>query len=1713
MMVTPRWFRTSLIVLSLLLGFTPLNSLAQHSSSKDYVPPEEQAADPEVRAFLESAIKLSDQGDYDGAFKQLKAGLSLCDTKGLISDQALLEARLAASYAIRGNLIEARRLWTDAYSNAVRTDNLVLQADTLVALSSASQMQENHEATLSLATKALDTARESKSLWIESRALGELGRIQFEIGKPSESRPLVEEALRIDRLNQYRLEAPHVLYLAQITATDKSKAEEAIQLAVSARELAVKYDDYLTFLQASTWLGQTYVQQGQSAQGIAILENTRNGVSEQGQPLFNNAGGYQAAMSLPLPRLLLLGAIAQAYSASLRPDDAFKTWQDVYQMAKASGFTLAEAGAIHEMAVITQAKKSVDEAISFYSQASTLWEAAGNKQSEINDLSTQASLLFQQGKVDEALKVDEEILPLTVEMKDIRRHFITDLAMAEIFQPRGDLERTAKVLKDAEALVPSDLAVQKDEDRFVLELYLRLAGLYGKTNDPLQQTIALEKALTPAERLGGQNITLTSNAVQQQLVSIHAQEKADLSYRQKEFIDALAYFELLQHFDEFQARQKGEVSQYTNDSNDPNQKNVLNLPFTVIAQTNGAAQLEHNLELMGPIAQMARLPILQVLSAFYMVHQQPEKAARFATAALPQLKLEEKDESRLWDGQLVCTLANALLLEKNIDEAVRRAHTCLLVAKKINDPQLLAFAHQTNVWVSEAAGAPTDAMDSLQFLTAHEETPSVYIQKASIEEQQGNSEAAIAAWKQALHLFEQSKDLNGMASVNLSLANALSSAPASSGDEIDTYALAALTIYGQLKDLEGQAKADLLLANHFAKKQDQDKAFTYFSAALKASHAAKRSGLEAYILAEIGRAYASSPTPMAALDYYHQSLDVYSSLHDAGNQALVLKDEASVLAHQHRTEEALATTLKAQSLADASGLWFPRFWTRWLLAMLYGNGGEYGKSITTLQEAESISDQAHQPRASALAALDLTDWLITIGNWEEALKAVNRALPVFERFKDTDSQLSAYNSLTEIFGARESDLKDFDKALQYYGVARKLAENTGPDDIANLSQDICEIYWQQGRFKEAIQEASVALAHYRTSDNEWGQASSLITMGEAQRSAGDINAATDSLAKAEPLVKRVNNFYMTGRLYYGQAGLMKKERNYKEAISKYTSVISLLEQFKVGVDSDLQRKVSENYGFVYDELLDSYYQLSIADRESQLSAADDALRYSELNKSRVFTNTWGRTFLNALRRQLPAELQERERSLALRRSSLLTEDGHSSSVKGRNPGAQPQEDVSKLAFEESALEKAIREADPAYAAARYPIRVSIAGLPLRNGETLVEFKMLQDSLLVWIIEGTAGAPHLAAFYEVGHPRLWFEDRILAIRDAFNRGHPDEFDSKASEELFQAIFPEPFADRVSSAPSIIFVPDDVLFLLPLEILSPRATASQFVFLKTPTTYFPSAAAFMLARAVEHTKAEWREEFVGIADPITSKNDQRYGAATFLSKMTAAGTEPAGELSGSSTRSESPTMDPSDVEAPSMVGLETRGYFFNRLPQTAAEVEGIAALFPPAPASLVRTGLDATKTKLLQTDLGSFRFIHFATHGFVPVEPGVMEPALILSYDGSNDQSMMLSLSEILQLKLHAEMVVLSACNTGSGKVTRAEGVASLGAAFLTAGASSTVMSLWKVSDLSTSLLMQEFYRNLLKGMPKNSALATARSTLASKGYANPFFWAPFVLTGE
>lgn len=709
---------------------------------------------------------------------------------------------------------------------------------------------------------------------------------------------------------------------------------------------------------------------------------------------------------------------------------------------------------------------------------------------------------------------------------------------------------------------------------------------------------------------------------------------------------------------------------------------------------------------------------------------------------------------------------------------------------------------------------------------------------------------------------------------------------------------------------------------------------------------------------------------------------------------------------------------------------------------------------------------------------------------------------MFRDSKDEEDEAAVYLEFMDIYGARESEFKDLDKALEYYDSARRLALKKDPARAISLNLDAVEIDWQQKRFKAAKSLATEALAYYQNHKDVWGEASALISLAEIQRSEGDLLGSRASLSRAAPLMKQAKNFYITGRFHYGLAQLDKAEGRFQEAADEYGRVTEMLEQIKSTGDGGVRRKVSNTYSFIYDELIDTYFRMSEQQPASKLVQAERALQQAELNKSRIFTTSWGRTFVEAIKHQLPAPLQEKERTLSERQDEFLAELVEAQSGKRGRPVKQVQADLKRSENEFDSFAKDLRKISPAYAEARFPALVNLTSLPLHTGEIFVEFKMLDDALLVWMIEGAETGPQLIDFYKVERPRSWFEERIMSLRSAFNRAEPDLFDPKISEDLFNALFPAVLTSKLNTAKAVLFVPDDILFLLPFELLSPQASHSQFPLLRVPTSYFPSAAALRLSRTLTSAKHDWPAQFFGMADPITSPVDERYASASILSDLQSM--KPEAQIQ----------QAPQLVRAPLSDSLKTRDYFFTRLPETAAEVTKIASLFPAESSNtVVRTGIDANKRELLETDLGRFRFVHFATHGFFPVEPGIREPALVLSYDGKDQERMMLTLSEVVQLKLHSDMVVLSACNTGSGKVTKSEGVSSLGAAFLAAGASSVTMSLWKVSDKSTAILMEEFYRNLLKGMPKNAALAAARSALVAKGYTNPFFWAPFVLTGE
>ncbi len=128
------------LVLCLLLSLGEACAFTEPASKQqeEYIPPELQASDPQVKSYIDASYKLAQQANYAEAFQQLQKALDFCSRKGLVADQALLEAKIAGAYFVQGKLEESKQHWGAAYSDALKTQNLVLQADTLVALSSMS---------------------------------------------------------------------------------------------------------------------------------------------------------------------------------------------------------------------------------------------------------------------------------------------------------------------------------------------------------------------------------------------------------------------------------------------------------------------------------------------------------------------------------------------------------------------------------------------------------------------------------------------------------------------------------------------------------------------------------------------------------------------------------------------------------------------------------------------------------------------------------------------------------------------------------------------------------------------------------------------------------------------------------------------------------------------------------------------------------------------------------------------------------------------------------------------------------------------------------------------------------------------------------------------------------------------------------------------------------------------------------------------------------------------------------------------------------------------------------------------------------------------------------------------------------------------------------------------------------------------------------------
>jgi CHAT domain-containing protein len=276
---------------------------------------------------------------------------------------------------------------------------------------------------------------------------------------------------------------------------------------------------------------------------------------------------------------------------------------------------------------------------------------------------------------------------------------------------------------------------------------------------------------------------------------------------------------------------------------------------------------------------------------------------------------------------------------------------------------------------------------------------------------------------------------------------------------------------------------------------------------------------------------------------------------------------------------------------------------------------------------------------------------------------------------------------------------------------------------------------------------------------------------------------------------------------------------------------------------------------------------------------------------------------------------------------------------------------------------------------------------------------------------------------------------------------------------------PIADVLPTDPNarVIFIPQESLFVLPFPAL--RDTAGQYLIEKHTILTAPAIEVLTLThRQRQQLAAKYPE-------PPQGKEVLVVGNPTM------------------------PTLKKSGEKA----------YRLAPLPFSEKEAKEIAKLLN----TQAIVGDRATKVNILQ-QLPKTRLMHLATHGLLDDIRELGVPGAIALAPSGNDDGF-LTTGEILKLKLNAELVVLSACDTGQGKVT-GDGVIGLSRSLIVAGVPSTIVSLWAVPDVASSQLMTEFYRHLSSNPDKAQALRQAMLT-TMKQYPQPYNWAAFTLIGE
>ena len=675
-----------------------------------------------------------------------------------------------------------------------------------------------------------------------------------------------------------------------------------------------------------------------------------------------------------------------------------------------------------------------------------------------------------------------------------------------------------------------------------------------------------------------------------------------------------------------------------------------------------------------------------------------------------------------------------------------------------------------------------------------------------------------------------------------------------------------------------------------------------------------------------------------------------------------------------------------------------------------------------------------------------------LGEKQKAKEYFNQALPLFRAMGDRAKEATILNNIGLVY----SDLGEKQTALDYYKQALDLRQKArDPRGEAHTLNNAGNTYSELGKQQKAEEYFNQALPLFRAVGDRPGEALTLYNMANIKGDRGNLIAA---LTDIETSIKIIEN-------------LRTKITNHELRIS-YFATVQHYYQLYIDLLMELH-KTNPNSGY---------------DRK--------ALEASESSRARSLLELLQEANAD-IRQGVAPELLQQERNLQQQLDALETRRIETLSRPNHTPAEKVELDQKRqtLLGQYQDIQAQIRSTSPRYATLTQPQPLTLAQIQqqiLDDNTILLQYSLGKHRSYLWAVTKTS-----ITSYEL--PKQVDIEKVArnfrnAVTNPRYRKIPARV-AKANNTLSQIIL-QPVAAQLAQK-RLLIVGDGILNYLPFAALSlpetPGKNPNPPLIVDHEIVLLPSASTLGILRQNYNDRQPPTRTLAMLADPVFSADDERL-------------------------RIQSNSANPQAIESVNL-GLSRSSRANNiqlsRLQFTRQEAQIIQALVP-ANSRTASLDFEASRAAATSQNLSQYKIIHFATHGLAnSTNPELSGIILSLVDEKGNPLNGFLRLTDIFNLKLAADLVVLSACQTGLGQNIQGEGMVGLTRGFMYAGAQRVVVSLWNVDDEGTATLMSSFYQGMLqKGLRPAAALRAAQLEMwKQEEWRSPYYWAAFTIQGE